>query len=118
MHFDTTGVWDGDLLQVTLNGRILRVNADGNATQIASVRGPAEGIWAVPDDEEMFGPLAGTVLVTNERTGEIFAAEPDGNVSTWKFTAPGIESVAICPDPPTDFFVITSISSGLKSLTS
>ena len=103
---DSTGIFGGDMLMVTANGDVWRINSAGTPTHLAQPGGPGnyEGILIVPNDTNLYGPLAGKLLVTFESGLQypIPCIDAQGNVSYYSL---GVipEHMAIIPKNQ-DFF--------------
>ncbi|MBF0431921.1 MAG: chitobiase/beta-hexosaminidase C-terminal domain-containing protein [Fibrobacteria bacterium] len=81
---DPTGAFDGELVVCTTNGQVWRINADGLATLIASVGAVhLEGLQILPDEPDVWGPLAGTVVVGAEAQHLMYVFTKDGRHFTY-----------------------------------
>ena len=60
------GLFRGDLIVATTSGAVWLVNAQGQATHLADAGAFLEGATVIPDDPSRYGPLAGTIAVTEE----------------------------------------------------
>lgn len=86
MAFDTTGVFNGDMLITTETGSIWRVTSAGVPTKLADVGQGVhlEGVTAIPDDAVKYGPWAGKLLTCGEDTGMMYTVSPaGGGYTTW-----------------------------------
>jgi RHS repeat-associated protein len=86
LQFDRTGGFGGDLLVTTTAGHLWRVNAAGEPTLIASniPGGDVEGLTAVPNDPDRYGPWAGKILVGDEGVDAINAIDASGNMTSYQ----------------------------------
>ena len=82
-YVDRTDVFGGDLIAVTTNGQVWRVNSAGVPTLVADMGAVhLEGVITVPDCPPRYGPLAGTIIAGAEQEGAIYVIHPDGTVET------------------------------------
>jgi hypothetical protein len=103
LYVDRTGVWGGDLIAVTTNGQIWRIDATATATQIADLSGThLEGLITVPDSPERFGPLAGRILAGAEGEGRLYTIATDGTYDYYELGV-AVEDIEIIP-PGENFF--------------
>jgi hypothetical protein len=82
--FDTTGVFGGDLIVVTDNCRVWRIDSQKNATLLANLEGMftpvtthLEGVTVIPNDPSRYGDLAGKILTGAEDQAKVFAVGYD-----------------------------------------
>lgn len=85
LYLDRTGVFGGDLIGVTSTGSVWRVNNSGQATQIANLNTPLEGVVVVPDDPDRYGPWSGKILTSARTQGVIYAIDSQGTTSSFSF---------------------------------
>jgi hypothetical protein len=87
--FDTTGVWNYDLIAVTGEGQtrpgsrsVWRIHSPTNYTRVAVVTnvGQLEGVTCVPNDPN-YGPWAGKILTGDEYSSEIYTIDTNGAVT-------------------------------------
>jgi len=86
LYVDRTGAFDGDLVAVTTDGEIWRVDAAGNPTMVADLPGVhLEGLATVPDAPARYGPLAGKIIAGAEQEGRLYAVSADGSSTYYEF---------------------------------
>jgi RHS repeat-associated protein len=85
LHLDRTGVFGGDLIAVTTVGRVWRISASGQATQIANLDTRLEGVTVVPNDPDRYGPWAGKILTGAKEQGLVYAIDPQGVTTSYQF---------------------------------
>jgi hypothetical protein len=83
LYVDRTGVYGGDLIAVTTNGEVWRVNSAGTPTFIADVDTHLEGLITVPADATKYGPLAGKIIAGAEDQGLLYVFDASGFVTTF-----------------------------------
>lgn len=67
LYVDRTGLYNGDLLAVTTNGQLWRINAAGVPTQIGTTLGVhLEGLTVVPNNPAKWGNMAGCIIAGAE----------------------------------------------------
>ena len=81
LYIDRTGVFGGDLVVVTTAGGVWRINAAGQATQLARVNTHLEGVTTVPNDPR-YGPWAGKIIAGAEDQTLIYSIDPQGKVAS------------------------------------
>jgi hypothetical protein len=102
LHHDRTGVFGGDLLAVTTGGEFWRITSDGTPVLLADVDNHLEGLAVVPNDPDRYGPLAGKAIAGAEHSGQLFAVDVAGVVSSFQLTV-AVEDIDIVP-PNENFF--------------
>jgi hypothetical protein len=86
LYVDRTGTFGGDLIVVTTDGEVWRVDADANPTMIADLGGVhLEGMITVPDAPVRYGPLAGKIIAGAEQEGRLYAIGVDGSTTYYEF---------------------------------
>ncbi|HZU34488.1 MAG TPA: putative Ig domain-containing protein, partial [Gemmataceae bacterium] len=95
LTFDRTGVFSGDLIAETDRGEVWRINAAGQATEIANTHSFLEGVEVIPNDPARYGPLAGTILATNEQSSGFYSITPDGKVTFYDVGIGGLEDAHV-----------------------
>ncbi|HEY9231815.1 MAG TPA: hypothetical protein VIS78_06700, partial [Blastocatellia bacterium] len=81
---DTTGLFDGELIAVTAQGRVWRINSRGGARLIIDLETPAQGVAIVPDDADKYGEWAGKLLVGDPLQGGVHAVAPHGQAAFYR----------------------------------
>jgi len=82
---DFTGVFGGDLLAATSDGKVWRVKSDGSFSLLTTVSGIfPEALLVVPNVPAEFGPWAGKLLVGGEGLSGVYVVDTTGATS---FTA-------------------------------
>jgi len=84
LFVDHTGAWGGDLIAVTTNGQVWRINSKAVPTKLADVGTHLEGMITVPADEGRYGFLAGKIIAGNEDNGRLYCFDSKGTVNYWK----------------------------------
>ncbi|MGH9902177.1 MAG: hypothetical protein ACRD68_10265, partial [Pyrinomonadaceae bacterium] len=84
LHVDRTGAFGGDLVVVTTQGGVWRVNSAGTPTLVANVGTHLEGVSTIPNDAARYGPWAGKILAGAENQGRLYAIDPQGNTSFYQ----------------------------------
>jgi RHS repeat-associated protein len=97
LTFDRTGVFDGDLIAETNQGEVWRINAAGQATEIGNTHSFLEGVEVIPNDPARYGPLAGTVLATDENSSGFYSITPAGQVTFHDIGVSGLEDSHVIP---------------------
>ncbi len=82
LHFDSTGLYGGDLIAVTTVGEVWRIKSDGTPTKLASLGVHLEGLIVVPNAPARYGPLAGKILVGAEEQTNLHVLDNSGLVTT------------------------------------
>jgi RHS repeat-associated protein len=95
--FDRTGVFGGDLIAETNNGEVWRVNAAGQATEVGNTHSFLEGAEVIPNDPARYGPLAGTILATDEQSSGFYTITPAGQVTFYDIHTGGLEDAHVIP---------------------
>ena len=70
LWIDETGVWGGNMIVSTTVGDVWEVTPSGTATELAAAVGGAdywEGLTTIPNNPTEYGPLAGTIMVADEK---------------------------------------------------
>lgn len=83
LFVDNLGIFGGDLIVVTTSGQVWRIDAQGNATQVADAKVHLEGVAVVPNKPARYGPLAGTILAGAEDQNLLYAFKTDGTFDTY-----------------------------------
>lgn len=78
LYVDRTGVFAGDLIVVTTQGGVWRINSSGQAALVANLGARLEGVTTVPNDPDRYGPWAGKILAGAEQQGKIYSIDPQG----------------------------------------
>ena len=107
---DVACVAGGNLIVTTTAGDVWRVDADGNARELASNFGgrELEGPITVPNDPARYGPWSGKILAADEKNNVVWSIDP-GNGKTSRSdvaggaTFAGAEGVLLVP-PNENFF--------------
>ncbi|RME50941.1 MAG: hypothetical protein D6795_09145, partial [Deltaproteobacteria bacterium] len=94
IKFDTTGAFDNDMILTGTNGRVFRMNAQGEATQLANIGTVIENPDIAPLD---WGPLGGTIVVPSESTGRVYSVSAEGVVTTLATGIPAAEAANFIP---------------------
>ena len=103
LYVDRTGAFGGDLVAVTTDGEVWRIDADANPTMIADMPGVhLEGMITVPDAPARYGPLAGKIIAGAEQEGRLYAIGADGSVTYYEFGV-NVEDIDII-SPYENFF--------------
>lgn len=96
LYVDRTGEFGGDLIVVTTNGEVWRINSAGTPTKLADVNVHLEGVMTVPRDPQ-FGQLAGKIITGAEGQSRVYAISTAGAVQFW--TIPfNIEDIDLIPE--------------------
>jgi RHS repeat-associated protein len=105
LWLDQTGVFGGDLIAVTDNGEVWRVNSAGVPTFLANVHAFLEGVTTVPNDPVRYGPLAGKIAATWEdgSRGGVYTVDPQGHTAFIDLGMNQLEDIRIIP-PNQNFF--------------
>ncbi len=83
LYVDRGGAFGGDLIAVTTNGGVWRIDSAGTPTFIARVPTHLEGMITVPNDVSKYGPLAGKIIAGAENQGLLYAFAADGSFTTY-----------------------------------
>jgi RHS repeat-associated protein len=83
LYLDRTGGFNGDLIAVTTQGGVWRINSSGTPTLLASLNARLEGVTTVPGDADRYGPWAGKILVGAPDQGTIYAVNQQGNPTAY-----------------------------------
>jgi hypothetical protein len=75
LFHDRYNVVDGDLIVVTTNGGVWRVNSAGVPTKIAQLT-RLEGVTTVPDNAPKYGPFAGKIVAGAEPLDGVYTIDP------------------------------------------
>ena len=102
LYVDRTGVWGNELVVVTTEGELWRIDAAGTPTLLADVDVHLEGLITVPDAPVRYGPLAGKAIAGAEGEGLMYAFDTAGNVETFNLGV-AIEDIDIV-EPHENFF--------------
>jgi RHS repeat-associated protein len=97
LTFDRTGVFSGDLIAETNQGEVWRIDATGHATEVANTRSFLEGVEVIPNDPTRYGPLAGTILATDENSTGFFSITSAGQVTFHDIGVGGLEDAHVIP---------------------
>jgi hypothetical protein len=97
LTFDRTGVFGGDLIAETDQGEVWAINAAGQATEIGDTHSFLEGAEVIPNDPARYGPLAGTVLATDEQTSGFYSITPAGQVTFYNIGVGSLEDAHVIP---------------------
>jgi RHS repeat-associated protein len=81
LYVDRTGVFGGDLIAVTTAGGVWRINAAGQATQLARIPTHLEGLSTIPDIPQKYGPWAGKILIGAEQQRGFYTVDARGNTA-------------------------------------
>jgi RHS repeat-associated protein len=76
---DRTGLFNGNLIAVTSQGRVWRVDASRKPTLLASLDTRLEGVTVVPNDSTSYGDWAGKILAGDKQYGGIYTIDARGN---------------------------------------
>jgi RHS repeat-associated protein len=103
LQFDRTGLYGGDLLVTTTAGNLWRVTVGGSATRVATglVGADLEGLTAVPNDPNRYGPWAGKILIGDENVDAVYAVDGTGAITTYQL---GVRPENISVVPPGENF--------------
>ena len=73
-------MFGGDLIVVTEDGNVYRIDANGNASLLARIgyHDHIEGVTVLPNDPARYGPLAGCVIVGQEDSGSFDRSQQSG----------------------------------------
>jgi hypothetical protein len=117
LYLDRTGLWGGDLIAVTGDGHIWRINGAGAATLVADVKTRLDGVLTLPNDPMRYGGLAGRILAGNGAEGRICAVDRTGAFRLWTVSdetaAPvDIEDMALVA-PGENFFGVDFVAGTL-----
>src|SRR5215213_2091676 len=82
LYLDRTGVYGGDLIVVTTNGGVWRVNAAAEATKLAVLDTRLAGVTTVPDDPDRYGPWSGKILAGAKDLSLVYTIDPAGQTSS------------------------------------
>jgi hypothetical protein len=95
LYQDKHCVMNGDLIVVTGNdapaaGNVWRVTAAGEATLVAAIGKPLEGVVVLPNNTALYGPMAGRIVVGDKDrqgvnqgpNGKLFAIDGSGDIFT------------------------------------
>jgi len=85
LYVDPTGVWNGDLIAVTTNGWVYRVNTTAIPVFVANTGSPIhlEGMITVPADATKYGTMASKIIAGDEEHGRLWAFAIDGSKQNW-----------------------------------
>lgn len=78
LYVDRTGVFAGDLIVVTTQGGVWRINSSGQPALVASLAARLEGVTTIPNDPDRYGPWAGKILAGAREQGKIYSIDPQG----------------------------------------
>ncbi|HEY5039730.1 MAG TPA: hypothetical protein VIJ93_11710, partial [bacterium] len=105
LSFDQTGLFGGDLIATTEQGRVYRINSAGNATLVAQMgSGTLDSSVVVPNNLARYGPWAGKILALSEDGSGLWSTDAAGNVQSYPFG--GQQSVLLVP-PGENFYMPT-----------
>jgi len=96
LYVDRTGEFGGDLIVVTTDGEVWRINNAGSPTCLRSIGTHLEGVITVPRDPQ-FGGLAGKIITGAEGQGRVYAVDTTGNVQFWAIPF-NIEDIDLIPE--------------------
>jgi hypothetical protein len=83
LYLDDSGVFGGDLIAVTTNGEVWRIDSAGNMTSLVDLGVHLEGLITIPDAPARYGPLAGRILTGAEQQGVLYAIDANGNYDSY-----------------------------------
>ena len=83
LYLDRTGSFGGDLVAVTTQGGVWRINSAGTPTLLASLGARLEGVTTVPNDADRYGPWAGKILAGAPEQGTIYAVDQQGGSTAY-----------------------------------
>jgi RHS repeat-associated protein len=86
LYVDRTGVYGGDLIAVTAQGNVWRINASATATLVASLGVAADAVISVPNDASKYGLWAGKILAGIKSQSRINAISPQGVIESYQLT--------------------------------
>jgi hypothetical protein len=106
IYVDQSGGFGGDLIATATDGRVWRVNAAGQAGQVADLGSSLGGVITLPNDVAQWGPWAGKILTGQDtwlslENPEIYAIAPNAEVATNHL---GIQIEALSLIPPGQAF--------------
>ena len=84
LHVDRTGVFGGDLIVVTTNGGVWRINSARAPTKLAQIATHLEGLNTIPDDPARYGPWAGKILIGAEQQSRLYTVDAQGAVAFYE----------------------------------
>jgi hypothetical protein len=101
IYVDRSGVFGGDLIATATDGRVWRVNAAGQAGQVAELGSSLGSVITLPNDVAQWGPWAGKILTGQDswlslENPEIYAIAPNGEVAT-NYLGMQIEALSLIP---------------------
>ena len=124
LYVDRTGVYEGHLLVCTTAGNVWEIDAEGQvvhpsgeAKPLATIPAFLEGITAVPDDADSYGPWAGKILVgigggeaPGEGNSNLATVDREGHVELYNLhdaegTQLGVEDIDLIPEEQNFFGV-------------
>jgi RHS repeat-associated protein len=97
VRFDRTGVFGGDLIAETNQGEVWRIDATGQATEVGNTHSFLEGVEVIPNDPTRYGPLAGTILATDESSSGFYSVTPAGQVTFFDIGVGHLEDSHVIP---------------------
>jgi fibro-slime domain-containing protein/RHS repeat-associated protein len=83
LYVDRTGVYGGDLMVVTTEGGVWRVNSSGSATMVTNVGAALAAVTTIPDNPDRYGPWAGKILVGAKAQSVVYAIDAGGNTDSY-----------------------------------
>jgi RHS repeat-associated protein len=78
LTIDGTGLFNHELLAVSAQGRVWRINAQGGATLVVDLHASAQGVAVIPNNSERYGDWAGKLLVGDPLQAGFHAVDPQG----------------------------------------
>ena len=75
---DKTGAFGGDLMAVTGEGRIWRIDINGNKNLFIDLHTPLKGLTIIPNDIERYGIFSGKMIVGAKDQRGVFAIDRYG----------------------------------------
>jgi RHS repeat-associated protein len=111
LHVDRTGAFGGDLIVVTTQGGVWRVNSAGQAARLADLGTRLEGVTTVPDDSAKYGPWAGRVLAGAPDQRSVVAVDARGVSASYPL---GLDPTDLEIVPPHENFY--AVDFGAKKL--
>jgi hypothetical protein len=112
LYVDRSRAFDDELIVVTTNGQVWRVDFSGNGTMLAEFPGVhLEGMITVPDAPARYGPLAGKIIAGAENQGRLYTIAADGSTTYYELGV-NVEDIDIIM-PNENFFGVNYGSSQL-----
>jgi hypothetical protein len=76
LYVDRTGEAGGDLIAVTTNGEIWRINSAGTPTKLNDANVHLEGLLVVPNNVARYGTIAGKIIAGAENEHRLYMIDP------------------------------------------